>query len=48
MANLAKIQSIAQWQFFVKDSLGNLTELKVGDTVYILLRNMETMIMLYI
>ena len=33
MANLAKIQSIAQGQFFVKDSLGNLTELKVGDTV---------------
>ncbi|WP_164701182.1 hypothetical protein, partial [Aliarcobacter cryaerophilus] len=33
MANLAQIQSIAQGQFFVKDSLGNLTELKVGDTV---------------
>ncbi len=33
MANLAKIQSIAQGQFFVKDSLGNLTELKVGNTV---------------
>ncbi|MEM5557883.1 immunoglobulin-like domain-containing protein, partial [Aliarcobacter cryaerophilus] len=33
MANLAKIQSIAEGQFFVKDSLGNLTELKVGDTV---------------
>ncbi|MCT7487983.1 hypothetical protein N5T63_03565, partial [Aliarcobacter cryaerophilus] len=33
MANLAKIQSIAQGQFFVKDSLGNLVELKVGDTV---------------
>ncbi|MGJ0366474.1 hypothetical protein NG777_00005, partial [Aliarcobacter cryaerophilus] len=33
MANLAQIQSIAQGQFFVKDSLGNLVELKVGDTV---------------
>ncbi|WPD05960.1 VWA domain-containing protein [Arcobacter cryaerophilus gv. pseudocryaerophilus] len=33
MANFAKIQSIAEGQFFVKDSLGNLTELKVGDTV---------------
>src|SRR5574344_1740545 len=33
MANLAQIQSIAEGQFFVKDSLGNLTELKVGDTV---------------
>lgn len=33
MANLAQIQSIAQGQFFVKDSLGNLIELKVGDTV---------------
>ncbi|MCT7533817.1 hypothetical protein N5U22_10360 [Aliarcobacter cryaerophilus] len=33
MANLAKIQSIAEGQFFVKDSLGNLVELKVGDTV---------------
>jgi len=33
MANLAQILSIAQGQFFVKDSLGNLTELKVGDTV---------------
>src|SRR5574344_1987424 len=33
MVNLAQIQSIAQGQFFVKDSLGNLTELKVGDTV---------------
>lgn len=26
MANLAQIQSIAQGQFFVKDSLGNLRE----------------------
>ncbi|AXK48480.1 von Willebrand factor type A (vWA) domain-containing protein [Aliarcobacter trophiarum LMG 25534] len=33
MANLAKIQSIAQGQFFVKDSLGNFVELKIGDTI---------------
>ncbi|RXI26424.1 immunoglobulin-like domain-containing protein, partial [Aliarcobacter trophiarum] len=33
MANLAKIQLIAQGQFFVKDSLGNLVELKIGDTI---------------
>ncbi|RXI25768.1 hypothetical protein CRU87_08885 [Aliarcobacter trophiarum LMG 25534] len=33
MANSAKIQSITKGQFFIKDSPGNLVELKVGDIV---------------
>ncbi|WP_257119141.1 immunoglobulin-like domain-containing protein, partial [Aliarcobacter vitoriensis] len=33
MANLGKIQSIQDGKFYVKDALGNLVELKVGDVV---------------